>query len=165
MGRYDEASIVAEAEEILGDGDAVLAAGYFGLPELLAAQIAGGTAGALTGSVLDAGAVGLPAGAGLGGLAAKKSYAESRGVTIQMIVAVTAGDIHVLNRGTDGRLPSRVASFDRSRCRVDIARHGLNRIITFTDPDSGGTFEVHGVTSALSALAKGDKAVLDLLAS
>ena len=52
-------------------------------------------------------------GAVLRRLSAKKAAAESKGVTIQLIVAVTAAHIHVLNRATDGRLTDHVASFER----------------------------------------------------
>lgn len=161
MGRYNEDSIVQEAEGILGDGTEVLAAGYFGLQDLIAAQIAGGTAGALTGSAADVGALG----GGLGGAAAVKAYAESQGVTVQLILAVTDDQLVVLNRDTQGRLPSRVATFDRSSCDVEISKMGLSRFVAITDTATGDKLTLHGAVSPLSAQSKGDKAVMELLAA
>jgi hypothetical protein len=165
MGRYNEDSIVQEAEQILGDGTTVLAAGYFGLQDLIAAQLAGGTAGALTGSAADVGGLGGAVGAGLGGAAAVKAYAESQGVTVQLILAVTDDQLLVLNRDTDGRLPSRVATFDRSACDVEISKMGLSRFVAITDTTSGDKLTLHGAVSPLSAQSKGDKAVMELLAA
>lgn len=139
----------------------MLAAGVFGLQDLLFAQMAGGVAGALATDGLAGGAVG----AGLGGLAAKKSYAESQGVTIQLILAVTAEQIHVLNRETDGRLTDVVASFDRASCEVSISKFGLSRIIDLTDPATGTHLKLTGTTAPFSMLAKPDKLVLHLLSA
>lgn len=163
MGRFNEKEIIAEAEGILGTGEEILAAGYFGLHDLIGAQIAGCAAVGLAGSTLDAtsGAIG----AGLGGAVAVKAYAESRGVTVKMIVAVTADSIHVLNRDTGGRLPSHVATFDRQACHIDISKFGLSRIIALSDTQFGGTLEIEGGVNPISALSKGDKAVLKVLAA
>jgi hypothetical protein len=163
MSRYDEDQLIKEAEGILGD-EKVLAAGYFALQDLIVAQIAGGTAGALGGSILDSTA-GSALGAGFGGFAAKKAAAESKGVTIQMIVAVTADHIHVLNRDTDGRLTDHVARFDRGTCQVGVTKFGLSRHLTLTDPESGARLELTGGVSPIAVTAKGDKTVLKLLAA
>lgn len=165
MGRYNEDSIVQEAEAILDDGTEVLAAGYFGLQDLIAAQIAGGTAGAMTGSAAEVGALGGGLGAGLGGAAAVKAYAESQGVTVQLILAVTQDQLVVLNRDTHGRLPSRVATFDRATCDVEISKMGLSRFVAITDATSGDKLTLHGAVNPISAQSKGDKAVFELLAA
>lgn len=162
MSRYAEDQLIDEAAEILG-GETVLAAGYFALFDLVIAQIAGSTAGAVGGSFLDDTAGGALGGA-FGGLAAKKATAEAKGVTIQLIVAVTEQHIHVLNRDTDGRLADQVARFDRSTCEVSIAKFGLSRHITLADP-SGAKLELVGGVSPIAPTAKGDKAVLGLLAA
>lgn len=164
MSRYAEDELIHEAQGILGDDEQVLAAGYFALRDLVGAQIAGGTAGAVGGSFLDSTA-GSAIGAGLGQMAAKKAYAESQGVTIQLIVAVTEAHIHVLNRDTDGRLADQVARFDRGSCQVGIEKFGLSRHVTLTDPASGASLQLVGGVSPLAVTAKGDKAVLGLLAA
>ncbi len=159
MSRYSEDELISEAEGILGDGESVLAAGYFGLRDLVAAQIAGGTAGGVAGSLAADGPVAAGLGAGLGGAAAVKAYAESQGVTVKMVVAVTAEAIHVLNRDTDGRLADRVVTFDRHDAHVVVSRRGLSRIVDISD-DSGARIVLEGSASPISQLAKGDKAVL-----
>jgi hypothetical protein len=163
MSRYSEDQLIQEAQAIVGE-EPVQAAGYFALQDLIAAQIAGGTAGAIGGSFLDQTA-GSALGAAFGGLSAKKAYAESKGVTIQLIVAVTDTHIHVLNRDTDGRLADHVASFERATCEVSVEKFGLSRHITLTDPASGASLKLVGGVSPIAVTAKGDKAVLSLIAA
>lgn len=164
MSRYSEDQLIHEAQGILGDEEQVLAAGYFALHDLLAAQIAGGTTGAIGASMVDSTA-GTALGAGFGGLAAKKAAAEAQGVTIQLIVAVTEDHIHVLNRDTDGRLADHVAAFDRTTCEVDVTKFGLSRNVRLTDPASGARLDLVGGVSPLAVTSKGDKAVLGLIAA
>ena len=159
MGRHDENELIAEAERILGDDQTVVAAGYFGLTDLFAAQVAGGTAGATTGGLAADGGLGTGLGAALGGAAAVKAFAESQGITVQLLVALTEQSIHVLNRDTDGRLPDRVVSFDRHTATVRISKVGLSRIVEISD-GTGSRIELHGTVLSLSQLSKGDKAVL-----
>ncbi len=88
-----------------------------------------------------------------------KAFAESQGVTVQMVVAVTDESIHVLNRDTGGRLTDRVVSFERHTADVRVSKRGLLRIVEISD-DSGARIELEGSASPISQLAKGDKAVL-----
>lgn len=164
MSRYDENELIAEAERILGGDPPVVAAGYFGLKDLFAAQVAGATAGAAAGKLAADGGVGAGVGAALGGAAAVKAFAESQGVTVQLLVALTEQSIHVLNRDTGGRLPERVVSFDRHTATVHISKVGLSRMVEISD-DSGARIELHGTALPLSQLSKGDKAVLAELVS
>ncbi|GAA1949839.1 hypothetical protein [Microbacterium aquimaris] len=164
MAKDSEAEIIAEARQILGNQEEVIAAGHFGLANLIIAQIAGGTAGGVAAdSVWDSG-TSSALGVGLGGLAAVKASAEAQGVTMKMIVAITPEQIHLLNRDTGGRLDSEVATFRRDAVDIHIANIGLSRILTLTDRPTGHAVELHGSVSWLSAQAKGDKVVLDLLA-
>jgi hypothetical protein len=164
MSRYHEDQLIQEAQGILGDDEQVLAAGYFALQDLVAAQIGGTTAGAIGGGLINETA-GSALGAALGGISAKKAYAESKGVTVQLIVAVTESHIHVVNRDTDGRLGDHVASFERATCQVEIHKLGLARNIRLTDPASGACLELVGGVSPIAVTAKGDKAVLELIAA
>tara|TARA_B100000378_G_scaffold176005_2_gene141990 strand:- start:65 stop:583 length:519 start_codon:yes stop_codon:yes gene_type:complete len=165
VAKDSEAEIVAEARQILGEQEEVIAAGHFGLANLIIAQIAGGTAGGLAVETVEgSNGFGSALGVGLGGLAAVKASAEAQGVTMKMIVAITPEQIHVLNRDTGGRLDSSVASFRRDAVDIHIANIGLSRILTLTDRPTGHAVELHGSVSWLSAQAKGDKVVLDLLA-
>jgi len=164
VSRYDENELIAEAEHILGDDQTVVAAGYFGLKDLFAAQVAGGTAGAAAGKLATDGGLAAGVGAALGGAAATRAFAESQGVTVQLLVALTEQSIHELNRDTGGRLPERVVSFDRHTATVHISKVGLSRMVEISD-DSGARIELHGTALPLSQLSKGDKAVLAELVS
>ncbi|CAH0239399.1 hypothetical protein [Microbacterium sp. Bi128] len=160
-----EEDIAAEARGILGEQTDIIAAGHFGLANLIAAQVAGGTVGSIAGGALNVdAALDAGIGVGLGGLAAVKASAEAQGVTMKMIVAITPDEIHLLNRETGGRLRSDVIAFRRNSVDIHIAKFGLSRILTLTDRGSGHSVELHGTVSWLSSQAKGDKVVLDLLA-
>lgn len=162
MGKYSEDNLVAEATQILGGDEQVLAAGVFGRSELLPATMAGTAAGGIAGSFVNEG-VGNVAGAVLGGIAAKHAYAESKGETLQLLVAVTPDHIHVLNRESGGRGDGDVASFDRATCRIEVKKFGLSRTIDIEDPASGESISLTGAAMGISPLAKGDKLVLQLL--
>lgn len=164
MGQYSEDALIAEATTALDGNGPVLAAGIFGLKDLLGAATAGTLAGGLTGSVVG-GDAGNVAGAVLGGIAAKQAYAASQGATLQLVVAVTAEGIHVLNRDDTGRLPEQLATFDRASCEVTISKFGLSRIVELREPSTGETLSLTGTTMPLSALAKGDQLVMHLLAA
>lgn len=161
MGSYSEDELIAEATGVLGDGTEVLAAGVFGLQDLVLAATAGMVAGGAATEAL--GGAADVAGSVLGGMVAKKATAESRGMTVQLVVAVTADEIVVLNRDTGGRLPDVVARFDRSTCEVTVKKMGLSRIVTLADPASGAQLVLTGTVAPFSALAKADKVVLHLL--
>lgn len=166
MTGYSEAEIVAEAQAILGGSlntdEEILGAGYFGLMNLVAASAIGGTTGGLAGAT-----VGDEWTAAIAALAARhlavEASAAAQGVTVQLIVAVTADSIHVLNRDTGGQLRSEVVSFARDRVDVNITKVGASRHMTLTDPATGVSIELHGTTGWISPLAKGDKVVFDLL--
>jgi hypothetical protein len=164
MSRYNEDQLIQEAQGILGPDEPVLAAGYFALHDLVVAQIAGSATGAVGGSFLDSTA-GAAVGAAFGGLGAKKALAESQGVTVQLLVAVTESHIHVLNRDTDGRLADQVARFDRAACEVTVTKFGLSRNVSLADTASGARLELVGGVSPIAVTSKGDKAVLALLAA
>lgn len=164
MGNYSEQDLLAEATTSIGGTDQVLAAGVFGLQDLLHAAMVGAAAGGVVGASAG-GDAGNVAGAVLGGIAAKRAYAESQGTTLQLIVAVTATRIHVLNRDSGGRLPEVVATFDRPTCEVTIAKMGLSRIVHLKDTTSGETLVLTGTTMPLSQLAQGDKLVFALLSA
>ena len=157
-----EAELIAEAKTLLGDDEDVRAAGLFALAELAAAQVVGGTVGVIAAPSLDPATDAFAA--GVGGFAAVRLAAEQAGVTVTLVVAVTPTQIHVLNRDTDGRLATRVASFDRAATDVRVEKLGASRFLILTDA-SGASLRLHGSVGFLSAQAQGDKIVLDLLSS
>jgi hypothetical protein len=157
--------LAAEAAGVLGDAEPVIAAGVFGLQDLMLAQMAGNVAGGVAASVADGGVLGGAVATGLGGLAAKKAAAEASGVTLQLLLAVTEHRLVVLNRDTGGRLPDVVASFDRATAQVQISKFGLSRLITLSDPSTGESLTLHGSTGPFSSFSKSDAVVLHLLAA
>ncbi|QJU52681.1 hypothetical protein SCB71_04865 [Herbiconiux sp. KACC 21604] len=171
MSGFSEQELVAEARAALsaaGDsGGEVLAAGVFGLADLVVAEAVGLAAGSMAGGGdggSGAGALGAGVAAALGGLAATKAAAEAQGVTVQLLVAITPDTIHVLNRDTGGRLRTEVASFPRATTRATIEKIGLSRHLTLADSVTGASIRLHGSTSWISAQSQGDKLVLELLA-
>ncbi len=163
MRTYSETDLIADATAVLGTDVEVLAAGVFGLQDLVLAATAGMVAGGVASDAL--GGTADVASSVLGGMVAKKAYAESQGMTVQLVVAVTADEIVVLNRDTDGRLPDVVTRFDRASCEITIKKMGLSRIITLHDPASGAELKLTGTVAPFSMLAKADKVVLHLLSA
>ncbi|MCC5951440.1 MAG: hypothetical protein JJU45_05025 [Acidimicrobiia bacterium] len=170
---YKEADLVAEATELLGDGDnggePVIAAGVFGLAGLALAATAGTALGGVVAEEVStaapasaAGGAANVAGAVLGGIVAKQAYAESQGASVQLLVAVTESTIHILNRDHD-HLPVQLASFDRATCEVTIKKFGLSRHVDLRDPETNAALHLTGAGGGFSPLAKGDKLVMALL--
>lgn len=146
------------------NSEKVLAAGVFGLEELMLAQVAGGTTGALGPGEFGGDALAAAAGLGLGGRAAKEAYAAAHGVTLQLLVAVTETSIHVLNR--EGAAPARiqVARFDRGTTQVSVTKMGLSRLVELADRNTGERMRLHGSVAPFSAQSRPDRAVLQMLA-
>jgi hypothetical protein len=159
-----EEKLVAEARAVLGAGEEVLGAGVFGLADLAAGQVVGGTAGALVGATAGDG-VGGAIGAFVGSRAAVHAVAAAAGASVQLLVAITPTRIHVLNRQDGGALSPEFASFDRSAVTTQVESFGASRYLTLADTASGESLRLHGSVGWLAAQAKGDKVVLDLLAS
>ena len=153
---------MAEASAVLGDDPPVLAAGVFGLAGLLTAATGGLVVGSMIGGLTDS-VAGQVGGALLGDLAAKHAYAESQGATVQLLVAVTATHIHVLNRDPSERLAASLAAFERAHCEVTVRKFGLSRRVELRDTSGGEALSLTGTTARLSPLAKGDRFVLELL--
>ena len=168
MSTGDEAALVAEATEVLTavrpDDDEVLAAGVFGLQDLIWAQIGGGTAGAVGGDLL-AGTAGMAVGAVLGGYAAKAAAAASAGMTVQLLVAVTPTTIHVLNRRPADDFEPVVAGFPRASTEVQITKFGLSRLVRLHDRTSDVQMTLHATAAPFRPQSKADAVVLHLLSA
>ena len=162
MSEWDESALISEAQGILGPGEEVVGAGVFGLSNLVLAQAAGVAVGDIAGGLGDPITDAL--GAVAVSMAAKKLAADTQGVTLRMLVAITADTIHVLNRDTGGRLRTEVASFPRHTSEVSVRKMGASRFLSLTDPATGTAIELHGSVGWISAQAKGDKVVFELLA-
>ncbi len=154
---------VAEAQALIGPEDTVEAAGVFGLQDDYGQIALGGLATAVA-TPDGAG----PALAGIGGGAAvaisRERNAETQGVTVRMLVAVTERSIQVMSMHAMGGGPQQLLmSFDRSRTQVEVKRFGLSRRVELSDPETGQHLGLTGSTARFTYGAKGDKAVLEAL--
>jgi len=163
MAGYDEQALIAEATAIIGTDEPVLAAGVFGLSELSAGQVAGGTAGAVGGGLVGGGLL-AAIGSIIGSTAGTQAAAAAAGVSVQLLVAITADRIHVLDRDAAAGTPE-AATFDRAAVVATVEPLGASRRLTLTDPSSGEQLHLHGSVGWISAQAAGDTVVLGLLTS
>ena len=146
----------------------VEAAAVFGLADAPAAVIAGAVAGSAAGSAaadaVGAGGALLDGAAAAAGIhAAREVRAESMGLEVRMVLAVTAQDYHLLD-WTAGRCTRELARFPREATHVQISRFGLSRRVRLDDPTSGAAVELTGSVSPISSESRADKGVLALLA-
>ncbi|HEX4016746.1 MAG TPA: hypothetical protein VHX15_08420 [Frankiaceae bacterium] len=158
----DPETLQAKAARVLGGGETILAAGIFGLQTNYAAVTVGGVVGS---SLLGGGVAGGALGNAAGMHAGRELDAESKGVTVRMLVAVTATHIHVLDWVTGSGPTRELRSFDRSTTCVEVKKFGLSRRLHLQDKASGEALALTGSASALSAEAKGDKGVFKALAA
>jgi hypothetical protein len=156
--------LTAAAEEILGNGETVTAAGAFALQESYAAV----TAGMLTADATLP-ANGNPLVGGIGNLAGleagRRANAAAKGVTERMLVAVTDRSIHLLSLTAMGSTPQKLLmSFDRTNTEVEVKKFGLSRRLHLKDTVSGQEIGLTGSTARFAIGGKADKAVIDALA-
>jgi hypothetical protein len=158
-----EDELKAEAAQVIGVDEEIIAAGIFGLQDDYA-KIA--VAGVATGAVESALHLDSPAAAGLGGVvaieASRQVHAKEEGVRVRMLVAVTPSRIHVLDRSTTGSTQRELMSFDRADTAVQITKFGLSRHLNLAQGEQ--RLGLTGSVAAFSAEAGGDKLVLQLLA-
>ena len=150
MGDNSADALVAEATQRIGGTEEVLAAGRFEVQSVGAA-----VGGGLIGSTLGGGSTGNV----IGLMAGEKAYAESRGLTEQVLVAVTATHVLLLNGDTSDRLPHLGAQYDRSTSSIKVKSFGPVLSLHFEDPDG------HKLKLSGSTLSKSDRSVEALLKS
>ena len=146
--------LIAAAQQFLGDGEEVIAAGVFGLQDDYAAIA---VAGAATGAAVDAATSNDPV------AATRDAVAKSKGLTVRMLVAVTAQRIHVMDYPDSGHPSVEFMSFDRAKSVVQITKFGLSRHLNLADPNTTQQIGLTGSTAFYSQEAAGDKLVLHLL--
>lgn len=158
----NETELIAEAQQVLGHEEIVLSAGVFGLADLMHDMVYGGTAGGLAASMVAGNGAGA-AGVLFGGLLAKHAAAKERGVTLKLIVAVTATKIHILNWDDGPGDDRQVACFNRATATVKVKHFGLSRIVTIDDAASGAHMKLHASASRAMAQSAPDQDVLAAL--
>lgn len=151
------------AEAIIGDDEPILAAGIFGLEDSKAAVAVASAPGTAVGEVIFDSALAAGFDAAATGHTSRELVAGSDGVTVRMLVTVTARRIHVLD-WISGSGPTReLMSFDRATTEVQISKLGLSRHLNLSDSATGASLALTGSTAFFSVVAKGDKSVLRLL--
>lgn len=164
MGHVGDESYLTEAAAGALGTD-VLGAGIFGLQELAYAQALGNVAGgvaadlAAPGSALSAGLA-----AGVAGRIAKEEAAARLGMTLRLLVAVTADAIHVLNWDPADRPGREVLRFARSSTTARVTGFGLSRIVALSDAATGTDVTLHATAAPFRPQSKPDAHVLELLA-
>jgi hypothetical protein len=138
VGHEDE--LIANAQEVLGDGEPVLHAGSFGMQGFMKQTV----------------------GEVPGGEAAKRA-AELQPMTMRLIVAVTATKIHVLTWLTTDLRQRVVATFDRATTTAKIKHWGPRRVLSLVDAATGAEMNLGATTGRMFASFEPDQAVLDAL--
>lgn len=142
--------------------ETVLAAGIFGHALPSNAEMA--VAGAAADSLPHGGNGLIEAVENVTAMAAVRAMdAERDGLTVRMLVAVTATDIHLLDWQTGSGTTRILRSLGRVSTDVTIKKLGLSRRVELLDHATGTDVHIVGTTAAFSPEAAGDKAVLDLL--
>lgn len=159
----NEDELKAEAAQVIGADEQILAAGVFGLQDDYGQiAVAGVATGAAAGALQVDSAAAQGALAGLSVAAAREAHAQQEGVTVRMLVAVTPTRIHVLDRSATGQTQRELLSFDRAETAVQITKFGLSRHLNLAHGDQ--RIGLTGSTAPFSPEAAGDKLVLHLLA-
>jgi hypothetical protein len=155
--------LIDRAKAILGPDETVLAAGIFGLKDNYVAVGAATAAGASLGDLV----LGNPLASAAGGVAAmhatRSAEATSRGLTVRMLIAVTADRIRVLDWATGSGPTRELLSFDRSSTDVTVTKFGLSRHVELRDSRTGQWLALSGSTAPFASESKGDKAVMKTL--
>lgn len=154
----DEAELIANVQPVVGP-EPIVGAGVFGLQDLVLPWVAGGTAGGVLAGEA-AGAMAGVAGVLLGQLAAKHAAAKRAGVTLKLVVAVTATKIHVINWGDASDTTRIVKTFDRSTTTADVRKFGLSRIVTLHDTATDTEMRLHASVARWTSQSGPDKDVL-----
>lgn len=162
----EEQALIDDAVKVVGSGEEVLAAGIFGLQDdyvkLAVAGVATGTAAAAL-RVTDPLAHG--AAVAVADHEARRFNAESRGLTVRMLVAVTPSTIHVLDRTELGATTRELMRFDRATTAVQVTKFGLSRHLNLADEGAGTSLGLTGSAAFYVPEAAGDKLVLHLLSA
>lgn len=160
VGHNREDALIAEASSAIGADVELLAAGIFTLQDMIQVGVAGATIGGFAGGELAGPPLAGAVGSGVGMYLAKKEYAESHGMTVELIVAISSDTNYVLNRDTCSRLPGIVETFDRAASQITVKNLGPSRFFHPVDPRTGHEIRLGG-----TLMSKPDRLVMQLLSS
>jgi hypothetical protein len=157
----DPKDLIGKAADLLGSEEGIIAAGIFGLKDNYVGAGMGMAGGGTLGEVV----LDNPLGGAAGLHASRSARAASKGVTVRMLVAVTAERIRVLDWVTGSGPTKELLCFDRSCTDVKITKFGLSRHVALSDAGSGHSLVLTGSTAPFASESKGDKAVLGALST
>jgi hypothetical protein len=160
----DEQALIADARNVIGDGEEILAAGIFGLQDDYAKLAVAGVATGAATTALDvtnplAGGVAF----GVATHETRRLNAENMGLTVRMLVAVTPATIHVLDRTELGKTTRELMRFDRASTAVQVTKFGASRNLNLADASAGTSIGLVGAAVFYVPESAGDKLVLHLL--
>lgn len=90
--------------------------------------------------------------------ATRQESARSQGLTVRMLVAVTARSIHILSLPMAGNTPQKeLMSFERGGTKVEISKFGLSRRLKLTDSGSGQHLGLTGSAAPFSPSPRGTR--------
>jgi hypothetical protein len=157
----DEADLIAEAQGLVGANEVIEAAGPFGLQDNYRdIAVSGLAAGSLAPDNALGGAITGGAGVAMG----QEMNARDQGVTVRMLVAVSATRIHVFALSQMDKHPGReLMVFERERTDVELKKAGLEKHLNLRDRESGQHLGLTGSTARIAYGSKSTKAVLAAL--
>ncbi len=151
------------AQQVIGTGEQVVAAGIFGLRDNYTVIVAGGLAADVAISGLPNSAITSGVAGAAGTYAARVINAKSKGVTVRMLVAVTASKLHILALPSVGNRPEReLMVFERAGMTSKVTKFGLSRRLTLAD-SAGQELPLTCSAAPWTSYASGAKAVLAAL--
>ncbi len=144
---YEPETLARQAQGYLGSEHEVLAAGVLGLQDSVKALAIGG--------LFDVDGQDISRN--------RAKAAAKQGLAVQLLIAVTATTIHVLE--FTGAVPTKqFMEFDRATCRVKVIWFGLSRRIRLESADKQQKLRLTGSIAPFSAVSAGCKALLAVLA-
>jgi len=149
---YEPNALIAAAQTVLGPEHPVLAAGVFGLQDSYRSIV-------LRSLINGDGAPGLAVREG------RERAAKKQGLTVAMLIAVTADTIHVLDFPATGEPTQQFMEFDRATSKVKVIWFGMSRRVHIQNADGTRKLRLTGSLAAFSVTSAGAKAVLDLIAA
>lgn len=156
-----ESELIEKAQTALGSDHTVIAAGVFGLQDNYKAIFVGGLASSAVADALPGGAMTDGATAAAGVHVTRQVMAETQGVTVRMLVAVTDESIHLFALGATGFEPKHeLLAFNRATTTCEEKKFGASRKLKLTDSASGQEIGLVGSAAFFSPYTEGDKAVL-----
>jgi len=150
------------AQRVTPAGEQVLAAGVIAVQDDHLANALGSIGGSAAADELFDNAVAEGVGAAAGIRAAREAHAAGQGVSLRMLLAVTADRIRLYRLGAAGEHPGEeLIAFDRSSCEVDLSKFGASEHLDLRQGDK--EIQLTGGIGLLATYKDGNKKVVQEL--